>query len=190
MLFPLSWCCYCEKPKLDSLKYLNISLVKESGREGTEHILFQKVGLLVAIPCAYAQATGSASKGTWVDSVSSASTRWYGLRRLWNGIFLVQDLISPWIINYTFMLILKSVIRLLDRSEVFTCPAYFHSFVDNMNIASTLDAGIKTGMYRAQQRCSLWIYTMESRVCISCLSPQGFWVVYIIKTRVKREDSK
>lgn len=51
------------------------------------------------------------------------------------------------------MLILKSVIRILDRSEVFMCPAYFHSFVDNMNIASTLDAGLKTGMYHAQQSC-------------------------------------
>lgn len=36
---PLSFHCYCDKHKLNSVKCLNISLVKES-KEGTEQIIF------------------------------------------------------------------------------------------------------------------------------------------------------
>lgn len=48
---PLSLHYYCDKPKLNSLKHLNISLEKESGREGIEQIIFQEVGLLIAALC-------------------------------------------------------------------------------------------------------------------------------------------
>lgn len=54
VLFPLSLNFYRDKPKLDSLKYLTISLVtislSWSGREDTEQKTFQKIGLFMALP--------------------------------------------------------------------------------------------------------------------------------------------
>lgn len=51
VLLPLSLHFYCDKLKLNSLKYLNIPLVKGRGREGIELIIFQEIGLLIAALC-------------------------------------------------------------------------------------------------------------------------------------------
>lgn len=56
MPFPLSFHCYCDKHQLNSVKCLNFSLVKESDKEGTEQIIFQKIGILIAIPSICVQA--------------------------------------------------------------------------------------------------------------------------------------
>ena len=90
VLFPLSLNFYRDKPKLDSLKYLNISLVtislSWSGREDTEQITFQKIGLFMATSYACAQATdcaGLIQSGMLLDSMSLGDSEiWFLLPKI------------------------------------------------------------------------------------------------------------